>query len=68
MDEFFSRLMASHFLRSHCQLYIIPEDKARNCCKIEAVIQSCSVKTVFLKIVQISRENPSARDSFLIKF
>ena len=34
---------------------------------VEAVVQRCSVKKVFLKILQISQENTSARVSFLIK-
>ena len=33
----------------------------------EAVVQSCSVKKVFLEISQNSQENTCARDSFLIK-
>ena len=35
--------------------------------RIEAVIQRCSVKKVFLKISQNSQENTCARASFLIK-
>ena len=35
---------------------------------IEAVIQRCFVKKVFLKILQKSQENPCARVSFLIKW
>ena len=50
-----------------CQLYIIAKYKASNCCKIEAVIQRCSVKKAFLKILQNLQENPCARVSFLIK-
>ena len=53
-------------LLESCQLYIIAKYRASNCCKIEAVIQRCSVK-VFLKILQNSEENPCARVSFLIK-
>ena len=34
----------------------------------EAVVQTCSVKKVFLKILQNSQENTCSRDSFLIKF
>ena len=34
---------------------------------IEAVIQTCSVKKVFLEISQKSQENPCARVLFLIK-
>ena len=34
---------------------------------LEAVVQSCSVKKVFLEISQNSLENTSARVSFLIK-
>ena len=33
----------------------------------EAVTQRCSIKKVFLDILQISQENTCARDSFLIK-
>ena len=53
-------------LLESCQLYIIAKYRTSNCCKIEAVIQRCSVK-VFLKILQNSEENPCARVSFLIK-
>ena len=53
-------------LLESCQLYIIAKYRASNCCKIEAVIQRCSVK-VFLKILQNSEENPCARVPFLIK-
>ena len=34
----------------------------------EAVVQSCSVKKVFLKFLQKSQENTCARVSFLINF
>ena len=34
---------------------------------IEAVVRRCSVKKVFLEILQNSLENTCARDSFLIK-
>ena len=34
---------------------------------VEAVVQSCSVKKVFLEISQNSQENTCARVSFLIK-
>ena len=33
----------------------------------EAVAQRCSVKKVFLEVLQNSQENICARDSFLIK-
>ena len=33
----------------------------------EAVVRRCSIKKVFLEISQNSKENTSARDSFLIK-
>ena len=36
-------------------------------CLTEAVVQRCSVKEVFLEILQNSQENTSARISFLIK-
>ena len=35
---------------------------------IEAVVQKCSVKKVFLKILQNSQENTCVRVPFLIKF
>ena len=35
--------------------------------ELEAVVQSCSVKKMLLKISQNSRENTCARVSFLIK-
>ena len=54
-------------LLESCQLNIIAKYKTSNCCKIEAVIQKYSVEKVFLKILQNSQENPSARVSFLIK-
>ena len=54
-------------LLESCQLYIIAKYKATNCCKREAVIQRCSVKQVFLKILQNLQENPCAKVSFLIK-
>ena len=34
----------------------------------EAVVQRCSVKKVFLKVLQNSKENTCARVSFLIKY
>ena len=34
---------------------------------LEAVVQRCSIKKVFLKISQNLQDNTSARDSFLIK-
>ena len=40
--------------------YLIQQDK-------EAVAQRCSIKKVFLKILQNSQENTCARASFLIK-
>ena len=65
MDQFF--FPANDFsLLENCQLYIIAKYKASNCCKIEAVIQSCSVKEVLLKILRNSQKNPCARISFLI--
>ena len=48
-------------LLESCQLYIIAKYKASSCCKIEAFIQRCSIKMVFLKILQNSRENPCVR-------
>ena len=43
MDEFFPRLIMTYH-------YSLLENKASKCYKIEAVIQMCSVKKVFLKI------------------
>ena len=65
MNFFFSTNDFS--LPESCQPYIVAKYKASNCCKIEAVIQKCSVKKMFLKILQNSQENPCARVSFLIK-
>ena len=42
----------------------------RNCCSFpnpKAVAQTCSIKSVFLEILQSSQENICARVSFLIK-
>ena len=50
MDDFFFPTNDFSLLES-CQLHIITMYKASNCCKIEAVIQKCSVKKVFLKIL-----------------
>ena len=50
-------------LLESCQLYIITKYKASNCCKIEAVIQRCYLKKVFL---QNPQENPCARVPFLM--
>ena len=52
MDEFFPLAIITNFspLES-CHAYIIAKYKASNCCKIEAVTQSCSKKDV-LKILQ----------------
>ena len=44
-------------LLESCQLYTIAKYKASNCCKIEALMQRCSVKKEFLKILQNSPEN-----------
>ena len=66
MDEFF--FLTNDFpLLECCQLYLIAKYNAGNRCKIEAVIQSFSVKKVFLKIFQNSQENPCVRVSFLLK-
>ena len=54
MEEFFSRLMT-----------FTAQYKGSNCCKIVAAIQRCSVKKLFLKVLQSSQENPRARVSFL---
>ena len=66
MDEFFFPTNDFSLLES-CQLYITAKYKASNCCKIGAVIQRCSVKKVFLNILQNSQEDSCARVSFLIK-
>ena len=63
MDEICSRIMTFHYLK--VASYV--KYKARNYCKIEAVIQRFSVKKVFFKILQNSQGNPCARVSFLIK-
>ena len=39
-------------LLKSCQLYIIAKYKASSWCEVEAVIQGCSVKSAFLKILQ----------------
>ena len=66
MDELFCRTNDFWLLKS-CYLYIIAKYEASNCCKIEATIQRCSVKKVFLKIFQNSQKNPWTRVSFKIK-
>ena len=53
--NFFPRIFS---LLESCQLYIIAKYKASNCCKIEEVIQRCSVKKMLLKILQNLQENP----------
>ena len=50
-----------------CHLYINGKYKTSCCCKIEAVIQRCSVKMVFLKTLQNSQKNLCTIVSFLIK-
>ena len=66
MYEFFSSTNVFSLVES-CQLYIITNTKPAT--KIEEGIQRCSVKKVFLKTLQKSREIPCARSpiSFLIK-
>ena len=54
-------------LLESCQLHVIAKYRASSCCKIEAVIQRCSLIRVFLKILQKSHENSCARVSFLMK-
>ena len=54
-------------LLKSCQLYVTAKYKASSCCKIEAVIQMYSVKSLLLKILQNSQKHPCARASFLIK-
>ena len=46
------------------QPYIIAKYNTSNSCKMEAVIQSCSVKKILLKILQNSQEKLCARVSF----
>ena len=67
MHEFFFPTNDFSVLESY-QLHIIAKYKASNCnyCEIEAVIQRCSIKKVFLKILQNLQENPCARIPFLI--
>ena len=45
-------------LLESCQLYIITKCKAITCCKIEALIQMCSVEKMFLKILQNHWKTP----------
>ena len=66
MDDSFSPTNYFSLLESY-QLHII----ASNCCKIvkcsiEVLIQRCSVKKVFLKVLENSQVKPCARVSFLI--
>ena len=58
MHEFFFPTNDFSVLESY-QLHIIAKYKASNCnyCEIEAVIQRCSIKKVFLKILQNLQEN-----------
>ena len=56
--NFFSLIMIFDSLFQSYQLYKTAKYKASNCCKKEAVIQKCSVKEKFLKILQNSKENP----------
>ena len=55
MGDFFSRLMTSHYLKAASH-YIIAKYKTSNCCKMKAVIQRCSVKKMFLKILENSQK------------
>ena len=66
MDKFFFPTNICS-LRETFQLYVIAKYKASNCCKIEGVIQRCSVKKVFLKILQNSQENPLCQSLFFNK-
>ena len=52
-------------IKKHNQLYFGTLVLTSYCS--EAVVQRCSVKKVFLEILQNSQENTCARDSFLIK-
>ena len=54
MDEIFFQSNNDFSLLENCQLYIIAKNKANSCGKIEAVIQSCYVKKLLLKILQSS--------------
>ena len=65
MDDFFSTNDFSLLKSRH--LYIIVKYKVINCCKTEADIQGCSVKEVFLKILQKSQESPCTRVSFWLR-
>ena len=65
MDEFFSPTNGFSLLESY-QLYIIAKYKASNCCKIEAVIQRCSVKKAILKNLAKLTGKPLCRSLFLI--
>ena len=51
MNEFFFPTNDFSLLES-CHRYINATYQPSNCCKIEAAIQGCSIKKVFLKILQ----------------
>ena len=51
-------------LKLIAEVILIKDSESR---KAEVVVQRCSVKKVFLKTLQNSQENTSARVSFLIK-
>ena len=63
MDEFFSPTNGFSLLERY-QLYIIAKYKASNCCKIEAVIQRCSVKKAILKNLAKLTGKPLCRSLF----
>ena len=66
MDEYFFPTNEFSLLET-CQLYIIAKYKTSNCCKIEEVVQKCSIKKVFLKILQNSQGNPLCQSLFFNK-
>ena len=60
--------MSSFGVKNALQRDIVTQDIFFEYCEIlEAVVQRCSVKKVFLEISQNSQENTCARASFLIK-
>ena len=66
MDDFF--LPSNDFpLLESCQLYLIAKCKLSNCCKIEAVIQRCSVRKVVLKNLANFTGKPQCQSLFLNK-
>ena len=63
MDDFFSRIMTSLYLK----VYLITKYKAIYCCKIQAVIRRCSAKKVLLNILQKFTRKPLCQSLFFRK-